>query len=478
MRVRPRLARARSWALGAAFAGALLVPAPALGARGLDLGLTDGASFQSSDPETRSVWFDHAEGARADFVRLSVSWRSVAPAPRPPGFDPTDPGDPAYSWGTLDAAVRVARMQGLGVLIGVSQAPRWAEGKNRPSQAPAGSWKPDPGDLRQFSRAIAARFSGTFNPGGGALPAVRFWELWSEPNLATYLTPQWRDDKPFAPIHYRKMLNAFYAGINAVRKANVVLPGGTAPYGDPITGRFRRMRPAVFWRALLCLKGADLKPVRCRNPAHFDVAAHNPINVGAPRRKARARDDISTPDMNKLHRILGKAKRERNLRPVERKPLWATEIWWDSDPPDPDGVPEGKHARWLQESFYLLWKQRVRRVIWFQVRDAAPHPDFGFAGSFQTGLFLRGGEAKEAYRGYRFPFVGDRLTDGRVRIWGKAPTAGRVEIQRRKNGEWRTFERARAGDNHIFVEKVRLRGKELLRARDGSQQSLVWKQGG
>jgi hypothetical protein len=162
------------------------------------------------------------------------------------------------------------------------------------------------------------------------------------------------------------------------------------------------------------------------------------------------------------------------VRPKGKKPFWATEIWWDSKPPDPNGVAEGRQARFLEQAFYVLWRQRVRAVVWFLIRDQAPNPDF--ASTYQTGLFLRNGQAKPAYRAYRFPFVGDRKSRRRVRLWGEAPHAGKVAIQRRKGGKFRTIRHAHAGKNRVFTGFLHLRGKAKLRAVQGSESSLVWPQ--
>jgi hypothetical protein len=268
------------------------------------------------------------------------------------------------------------------------------------------------------------------------------------------------------------MLNAFYGAVKGVNGGDVVITGGTAPYGDPAGGD--RMRPVRFWRGVLCLKGDELRPARCERPAHLDVIAHNPINVGRPRRHAFNRNDASTPDLGRIERVVRKARRTGRVRPRGHKPFWATEIWWDSKPPDPHGIPERRQARWLEQALYVLWRQGARTVVWFQVRDQARRPDF--ASTFQTGLFFRSGEPKLAYRAFRFPFVGDRTGRREVRVWGKAPSRGRVQIQSRGRGHWRTLKRVRAGANRIFTSKFQARGKSKLRARQGPAKSLTWRQ--
>jgi hypothetical protein len=453
-------------------AGVLSLGAPsAEAARGLRLGINDGV-YETADAGTRHAWLSRTVDARANLVLLGASWASIAPSNRPPGFDARDPADPAYSWGALDAAVRDATAGGLRVMILVTGAPQWAEGASRPGfrRAPPGTWKPSPGKLADFGHAIAVRYSGSF----GTLPRVRYWQLWAEPNLSIYLTPQWVHHRAATPKHYRSMLNAFYGAVKGVSRRDVVITGGTAPYGDPAGGD--RMRPVRFWRGVLCLRGEKLRPARCKNPAHFDVIAHNPINVGPPKRHAVNRNDASTPDLGRIERVVRKARHTSRVRPRGPKPFWATEIWWDSKPPDPHGIPERTHARWLEQALYLLWRQGARTAVWFQIRDQARLPDF--ASTYQTGLFLRSGKPKLAYRAFRFPFVGDRTGRRQVRVWGKAPRKGKVQIQRRRHSHWRTLKRLRAGSNRVFTGSVRVRGKAKLRAKQRPGKSLTWRQKG
>ena len=353
------------------------VAAAEVEARTFELGLTDSV-FSSEDPGERTTWLDRAVEVGARNVLPAALWAGIAPAVPSGDFDPTDPADPEYDFSETDAAVRDAHARGLDLTLLVTGAPLWAEGKNRPSdtsKARPGTWKPKPGELKKFAKAVAGRYSGSFDDPGdtaGVLPRVRDFQLWAEPNLATYLTPQFRGKKPVGARHYRRMLRAFYKGVHSVSKRNRVVTGGTAPYGDVPGNKAGRTSPALFWREVLCLRGEKLRKRRCQKPARFDVLAHHPINVGNPQRRALNADDVSTPDIGKLRRILGKAQRSGRALPRKpRKPIWATEIWWDSKPPDPNGVPERKHARWLAQSLYLLWQQRVERVVWFLIRDQA-----------------------------------------------------------------------------------------------------------
>ncbi len=165
--------------------------------------------------------------------------------------------------------------------MAVTRAPLGG-GSGRPLQsvAPLGTWKPDPARLGQFTSAIATRYSGNF----AGLPAVRYWQLWAEPNLGLNLSPQFVGNTPVGFDVYRPMLDAFYANLKAVSSQNVVITGGTAPYGGltPARGLFApRMQPLTFWRGLLCLsrrqeerqEGARRRAGRPEGAAAADPAA-------------------------------------------------------------------------------------------------------------------------------------------------------------------------------------------------------------
>jgi hypothetical protein len=252
--------------------------------------------------------------------------------------------------------------------------------------------------LGDFMTAAGRRYAGQ----------VRAWQIWNEPNLSQHLAPQWRNGKLFAPVRYRQLLNASYDALKAVDPANVIVTAGTGPYGDPRPGG-NRIMPVRFWRAVLCLDGARLKPRTCPEPASFDALAHHPYGVRGPRSHARNDDDVAVPDLARLRRVERAAVRARTVRPATRKQLWVTEVSWDSSPPDPDGVPAEQHAQWLSDAMSVLERQGVNVVTWFRLRDQPPVPNFGSTN--QSGLYLLTGEPKPALQA--FMSVGDRLSGRR-----------------------------------------------------------------
>jgi hypothetical protein len=443
--------------------------------RGLQLGLAD-STFNSPDGAVRSEWTARARGAGASLALLGVGWAGIAPKDPPAGFDPADPADPAYDWEALDAAVRAAAAAGLQPVLAVNFAPRWAEGPNRPSPAvaPPGTWLPQPAALGSFSRALAARYAGGFadpaDPAAGPLPHVRYFQVWAEQNLSVHLNPLWEGGKLIAPQHYRAMLNAAYAAIHAASPGARVIVGGLAPYGDARVGG-SRVPPVWFWRALLCLRGPQLRPLACPEPARFDVAAHNPINVWAPSRGAVSPLDVSTPDIGRLTSIVRRGVATGRLLPAGPKPFWATEIWIDSNPPDPEGVPLRRHARFLSESFFELWRQGVGAVVWWYLRDRPPGTA-GFGATQQSGLFFLEGGAKPALRAFGFPFVA-RRGRGDVLLWGKAPAPGRLVLERRTRHGWAPLARVAAGPHRVFLTRIDAPGGAFrARARQGRLASL------
>ncbi|MFL5332853.1 MAG: hypothetical protein ACJ8H8_06660 [Geminicoccaceae bacterium] len=311
---------------------------------------------------------------------------------------------------------------------------------------------------------------------------MRYWQAWNEPDLNLFLNPQWRRVHgrlvPASPGVYRPLLNAFYAGVKVAHRSNVVVTAGTAPFGHNPGGD--SVRPALFDRLLFCVKGRRRpRPVHCPSPVHFDVLAHHPYPFGDPRQHALNADDVNLPDLANLKRPLRVAIRAGNVRPRRRKPVWATEISWDTKPPDPDGVPVHTEARYLESAFYLLWRQGVSVITWFLLRDEARGSSYGK--TIQSGIYYRGSSVqndvrKPAFATFRFPFTA--FTIRRVaQIWGLAPHRGRVRIQVLRHGHWRRLRTVRTRPGRLFFLRKRLPRGTRLRARQGHATSARWRVG-
>jgi hypothetical protein len=338
----------------------------------------------------------------------------------------------------------------------------------------AGTWKPDPTLFAQFATAAARRYDGAFpDPDDPlvALPRVRYWQAWNEPNLDTYLTPQWiRTRKgwaPASPAVYRPMLNAFYAAVKGVSRSNVVATAGIAPYGNPPGVNFPggyRMRPVTFERLLFS------------SPVHLDVLAQNSYPIGGPLWQVYDPGDISVANVSKVARLLRGAERAGDVLPRGPKQLWMTELGWDSNPPSPGGVPIERQARWYEQAFYVLWRQGVDAVLLLQLVDSPPRPSY--AVSYQSGIYFVNGRPKPAAIAFRFPFVTSRSTLNTVQAWGRAPGAGRLVIEQLRDGRWQALASLEVKRFQVFVKPLALRGAAVLRAHVGGETSLTWSQAG
>ena len=437
--------------------------------RGLVTGFAEDNMFLSPDATTRALWFNQAAADRAQIARVNLYWRKVVGSTPP--ANPTNPADPAYDFSKFDGAVRSATARHMQVLITVFGAPAWAEGKNRPSSAPVGTWKPNPQAYGQFAQALAKRYSGTFQ----GLPRVSLFEAWNEPNLSKNLEPQWVGATPTGPDLYRGLLNAFYSGVKSVQPGATVIGGATAPFGDPRTKplnpKLPRMRPLAFLRRVFCLN-SNLAAT-CSAKTHLDVLSHHPINTtNPPTYEAINHDDIEIADFHKLVPLIHAAEKTGHALPVEPHPLWATELGWYTKPPSKFGIPPPEQARWLEQGFYLLWRQGAAVAINFLLRDA-PHTNV-YAGS--SGVFYPNGQKKPSFTSFRFPFVTRRTSKQAVYAWGKAPESGQLQIQKHGNNGWVTIKTFSVTLGQVFTASAPLGSAADLRAKIGSDTSLTWHQ--
>ncbi len=418
-----------------------------------------------------------AAGAR--IARVYLNWSSVAPtgSELPTGFQPRDPADPQYRWQSLDLQIQTLSAAGLQPMLQILSAPAWAEGGPRGPFA-AGTYKPSATALADFLTAATKRYSGSFE----GLPRVRYWEVWNEPNLSIYLSPQ-IESKGKSPVslHYRAMLNAAYDAIHAVHADNVVIAGDTSPYGDPIAN-ISRTPPLDFLEQVVCIKERRVVDKRtgkvkilfrskCKSRAKFDVWAQHPYTEGGPTTTAAMYGNVSLGNLGEMRAALNAAIRIGHVVSTQRIRFWITEFSWDSKPPDPKGVPAALEARWVSEALYRAWANGVSLFVWTGIRDS-PYPSsyeqWGLYYSDSSGINLD--RPKPALRSFRFPFVAlpQNKAKTTVYLWGRTPsgTAATVLIERKSSGKWKRVTRLRANHNGIFKATIKKPAKTTtFRAR-------------
>ena len=420
-------------------------------------------------------WIPRIVHTGAKVVSLEIDWAHVEPK-APPDANAASPSAGQYQFKYVDNVLK--RFNGTGVqpVFLITDAPRWAEGKGGTrTQYAEGGFEPNPAAFEQFASALAARYSGKYRDPANRrhfLPKVLYFQAWGEANMGYHLSPQWtRVDGHLVnngPIIYRSLLNAFYAGIKAGNPAAKVVFTGLEAYGDAAGGM--RTPPVTFLRSVLCLN-ARLAKEPCSDPAHFDVLASDPYEVGSPTTHAISRNDASAPDLGRLTRVLKAAIAAQTVAPATPKPLWVTEFSYDSDPPNPTpGTPsEDEQAHWLEESLYVFAHEGVSTVIWYLLHDQTG----SFTTAYFSGVYFHNGRPKTSLTAYQFPFVVMRSA-GSAQAWGIAPSTGTVEVQREVDGSWEKVFSFTCLSGGAFSRNMPLSARGLYRAVEGGRVSLVW----
>jgi hypothetical protein len=457
---------------------------------GLTRAVSEGSLLLEGAPSSQRLALARIRASGASVVRIPVDWRSIVVGTPSSGLDAADPGASVYRFTAVDQAVSEAAAAGLQPLLVVSHAPAFAEASPRWPYAYPGSWAPSPQALQAFAQALARRYDGRFaDPANPArrLPRVRLFQAWNEPNLARYLEPQWVAEGgrwvAFSALIYRQLLNGFYAGIKAAVPGDRVIFAGLAPNGDP--DGVGRMAPVRFLRAALCLTPpgqaeARVRRARCPDPAHFDVLAFHPLSVGNPDRVARSSLDVAIADASKITSVLRRAERLHTALPAAVKPVWVTELNWESGPGPGQGVPARLQPLWISRALHRLWVAGVSLVAWQFLMDPFPGARAQTpSGSLveyarPAGLYAPGSSGdletatpKPFLRGFALPFDPLRVDRGHVRVWALLGAAhAPVELQRLQAPRvWRTIARQRAGGDGVLNTLLALRGSITLRLR-------------
>jgi hypothetical protein len=208
-RVSPRGAHssAASSSGGSSTGAAVTPPVPGSGT-----GATDGSSgtvYGVSDPaalgDSAAVQVQQLQAIRAlgvTSVRVDASWQVG---------QPNGPG--SFDFTSLDQVVASLRTVGLSADLIIDQTPSWAAVPG--SQGSSWAQPASASAFAAWAGAVAARYAGS--------GIVRCFEIWNEPNIATFWQP-----KP-DPVAYTADLKAAYAAIKRVDTSAFVISGGLAP---------------------------------------------------------------------------------------------------------------------------------------------------------------------------------------------------------------------------------------------------------
>ena len=126
---------------------------------------------------------------------------------------------------------------------------------------------------------------------------------------------------------------------------------------------------AIFTRQFSVMIDAGLPLVQC-----LDILSQHPLNfTKPPSYHPFNRNDVQVANFKSVRRTLRAAERAHHVRPRGHRQLWATEYSWYTNPENPTGVSPMKQAKWIEQGFYLLWKQGIqlqRLALWSPVQSS------------------------------------------------------------------------------------------------------------
>jgi Cellulase (glycosyl hydrolase family 5) len=437
----------------------LVLPVATQRAGAFGVPLQTGISADPSGPEMNQA-LTHARALGSQFQRLTFSWRAIAPATPPPGFDAANPNDPAYNWGEVDRVIAATLAHGLTPYIGINEPPTWA-------QSPPGSGEesPDPGQLAQFTQAFATRYSGS-QPG---LPWIRYWEIWNEPNASYFLLPQLQAGRVVSVENYRAMLDDASAAIHAANPEDVVIGGALFPNGVA-NSSVTAIAPLEFMRELLCLSPGPRPQRTCTTQVNVDAISVHPYTSGGPSTLPANPNNVWIANLGSLTSLVKSAQSLGTLVSTHPAQTWVTEFGWGSTPPAPAGVPLALEQRWVAETLYRAWSAGVSQFSWYALRDEALQAPNAYGGLyFECPQGISCDTPKPAAAAFRFPFVVYPFAKHRVLVWGRTPAGARgsVQIQWLRGHRWRTLVKLQTDGDGIFT------AHPLLPRKAGAKNALL-----
>ncbi|WP_291048111.1 FlgD immunoglobulin-like domain containing protein [Herbiconiux sp.] len=294
---------------------------------GVNSALTTYDSIASADADAKLI-----ENASVHYAREEFEWNRI------------EPRNGYFEWAKFDQAVAVAKARNIEIVGRLVYTADWA------SSAPAGTPSAQaryypPANMADWNDYVAqtvARYK----------DSVSVWEVWNEPNLATYWMPT-----PDAS-QYAEMLKASYSTIKAIAPQATVLLGGLA-------GGF-----SESYMNTLIASGAGNS---------FDGVAIHIFVVGAPE------SGIIDTWMNTAETYIA--------RKLPGRSLWITEVGWSTCGSCTAKVTEDQQAQYLSRFMIDAASHGVKGVMWFNLRESGTSTST----IDNYGLIERDGRVKPAY---------------------------------------------------------------------------------
>jgi hypothetical protein len=272
-----------------------------------------------TDKVARSL--DLIKAAGFTTIKQELLWSDVERPAKGEYDDPAVPGK--SSWDKYDRIVDLAQQRGLQVIFRIDTSPAWARPGNDKIETPPIYFS----DYGDFVATVVQRYKGR----------VKYYQVWNEPNWDF----EW-GGRVADPADYARMLQVAYTRAKAVDPSVVIL---TAPLAPTIENSPRALSDVAFLQDLYDA-GAG---------SYFDVLSANAYGL------RNGPDDFRfnrTDDVNFARPVLLREIMVRNGD--SSKPIWASEIGWNSLPPNwPETPLFGSVSRELQAEYTVRAYQRA-----------------------------------------------------------------------------------------------------------------------
>jgi len=392
---------------------AVAAVAPASGSSSLDVGMADDRILLAEGGASASRAVQQWREAGVDVVRIHARW------------DRVERSEGQFDWARLDEAVGLVHGAGMRVMLAVT-GPGPVDASLFPVRGD-GRYKPSRERFAAYARAVAGRYAGL----------VDEYVLWNEPNHEDWLRPQSTCVRsrctPYAPHHYRRLVQAGDPALRAADPGARVYIGALAPLGTSGGSTNARLAPLRFLRELGCVSSSyrRLRSGECRSfrSVRADGLAYHPHNrTLSPATRSRVRDWAAIADLGRLTAVVDPAG--LRTRTGGRLPLYLTEFGYQTNPPDRTlGVSSSRQSLWLQQSAYIAYRNpRVRNLTNYVWRDEP-----GASAGWQSGMLRTDDRPKPSFASFPDPF----WADGR-RLWGQVRPGGaqQVTLERRSGAAW------------------------------------------
>ncbi len=357
--------------------------------RYLQRGIFDDASIHYGNPDEV---FPLLQALGTQLIRVNLVWGGANGVAKRRPANAANPDDPAYDWTSYDRTVNYATQFGIKVVFAILGTPPWANAAAGTNVAPRNFL-----DLQRFAAAAAKRYNGAWKAKDGrALPPVRYWLAWNEPNNPAFLRPQFRKVRKGyviqSAISYAKICNAIYRGVAITSLgASKVACGVTAPRGNNIpNGARSSVSPLAFLRAM-----------KKAGATKFDAYAHHPY-YGAPNETPSTPPPRASRGQEPTAVTLGNIG--TLIREVTKlygnKRIWITEYGYQTNPPDRIfGVTLNQQARYLTQAYGIAKKNpRIDMMLWFLLKDESRAR---LEEGWQSGLLTQGGLKKPSFKAFQ-----------------------------------------------------------------------------